>query len=343
MRAAVFHGPKQPLTIEEVPTPQAAHGEVLLKVAACGLCRTDLHYLHGTPTFKPPPLILGHEISGTVTAVGPGVESFKAGDKALVPPVFSCGHCAFCRAGRGTLCANQVMVGNHRDGGFAEFIAVPANQIFPFPPTVPLVEGCVISDAISTPYHAVVNRGEVRPGNTVAVFGCGGVGIGAIHIASLLGATVIAVDVIPGKLEIARRFGAAEAIDASKEADVPKAIRKLTGGGVDVAMEVIGNPKTIEQAFNAVRWGGRVVVVGYSDQNVTLSAGRPMYREIEVKGSLGCPLQDFPKLLELVRGGRLRAAEFVTHKFPLERVNEGLALLEKGDPSLIRAVVEVSR
>ncbi len=342
MKAAVFHGPKQPLAIEEVPTPVAGHGEVLLQVAACGLCRTDLHYLHGTPTFKAPPLILGHEISGTVAAVGSGVESFKPGDKTLVPPVFSCGHCAFCRAGRGTLCANQVMVGNHRDGGFAEFIAVPANQIFPFPANVPLVEGCVISDAVSTPYHAVVNRAEVKPGNTVAVFGCGGVGIGAIHIASLLGATVIAVDVIPGKLELARRFGASEAIDATREADVPKAIRKLTGGGADVAMEVIGNPRTIEQAFNAVRWGGRVVVVGYSDQNVTLNAGRLMYREIEVKGSLGCPLQDFPKLLELVRGGRLRVADLVTHKFPLEKINEGLALLDKGDPTLIRAVAVVS-
>jgi 6-hydroxycyclohex-1-ene-1-carbonyl-CoA dehydrogenase len=342
MKAAVFHGPGKPLAIEEVPTPVAGHGEVLLRVAACGICRTDLHYLHGTPTFKPPPLILGHEISGTVTAVGPGVESFKVGDKVLVPPVFSCGHCAFCRAGRGTLCTNQVMVGNHRDGGFAEYVAVPAHQIFPFPANVPLVEGCVISDAVSTPYHAVVNRGEVRPGNTVAVFGCGGVGIGAVHIASLLGATVIAVDVFPAKLEVARTFGATETIDASRETDVAKAIRKLTGGGVDVALEVIGNPKTIEQAFNAVRWGGRVVVVGFSDQNVTLSAGRLMFREIEVRGSLGCPLQDFPRLLELVRGGRLRVAELVTHKFPLERINEGLALLDKGDPTLIRAVAVVS-
>ncbi|OGS49667.1 MAG: hypothetical protein A3K65_09585 [Euryarchaeota archaeon RBG_16_68_12] len=342
MRAAVFHGPGKALAIEEVPTPVAGPGEVLLRVAACGICRTDLHYLHGTPTFKAPPLILGHEISGTIAAVGPGVEPFKAGDKALVPPVFSCGHCGFCRAGRGTLCTNQVMVGNHRDGGFAEFVAVPANQIFPFPANVPLVEGCVISDALSTPYHAVVNRAEVRPGSTVAVFGCGGVGIGAVHIAALLGATVIAVDVFPAKLELARTFGASMTIDASKETDVPKAIRKLTGGGADVAMEVIGNPKTIEQAFNAVRWGGRVVVVGFTDQNVTLNGGRLMFREIEVKGSLGCPLQDFPRLLELVKGGRLRGADLVTHKFPLERINEGLALLEKGDPTLIRAVAVVS-
>ena len=338
MKAAVFYEKGQPLKIEDVEVPKIEEDEVLVKVAACGLCRTDLHYLHGVPTFKKPPIILGHEISGTVDEVGAKVENFKKGDTVLIPPVFSCGHCQWCRQGRGTICTSQVMVGNHRDGGFAEFVSVPADSIFHLPSGVPLKEGSIISDAISTPYHAVVNRGKIKAGDTVAVFGCGGVGLSTVQMAGVVGASVIAIDIFDEKLEMAKNLGASETINAKGEEDVAKKIRKMSGGGVDVAMEVIGNPNTIQQAYNAVKWGGTVIVVGYTHKDVTLNAGRMMFREIEIKGSLGCGLQDFPKIIELVRTGKLKVEPLVTDEYPLDKINEGFEILDKGQATLVRSI-----
>ncbi len=338
MKAAVFHEKGQPLKIEDVPMPEVDDCDLLVKVAACGLCRTDLHYLHGVPTFKKPPIILGHEISGTVEDIGSAVEGAEKGDKVLIPPVFSCGECIMCRTGRGTLCTNQIMVGNHRDGGFAEYVAFPAAFAFKLPDEVPLQEGAIISDAISTPYHAVVNRAKVQAGDNVAIFGCGGVGLATVKMATLAGGNVIAVDIFDEKLEMAKKAGAVEVINAKKEEDVAKRVRRLTGVGADIAMEVIGNPTTIEQAFNSVRWGGRVVVVGYTHKDISLNAGKIMFREIEIKGSLGCGLQDFPRVIDLVKHGKMDVKELVTHKFKLDEINEGFALLEAGEPSLIRAI-----
>jgi len=338
LKAAVFYEKGQPLKLEDVEDPKIEEDEVLVKVAACGLCRTDIHYLHGVPTFKKPPIILGHEISGTIDKIGAKVENFKEGDTVLIPPVFSCGHCAWCREGRGTICTSQIMVGNHRDGGFAEYVSVPANSIFHLPANVPLKEACIISDAISTPYHAVVNRGKVKPGESVAIFGCGGVGLSTVQMAAVVGAGVIAIDIFDEKLQMARDLGASETINAKTEEDVAKKVRKLTGGGVDVAIEVIGNPTTIQQAYNAVKWGGTVVVVGYTHKDVTINAGRMMFREIEIKGSLGCGLQDFPKIIELVSTGKLKVEPLVTHQYPLDQINEGFEVLERGEATLIRSI-----
>jgi len=338
MKAAVFYEKGQPLKIEDVETPEAGPEELLIKVAACGLCRTDLHYLHGVPTFKKPPIILGHEISGTVEEIGERAERFSKDDRVLIPPVFSCGHCESCRSGRGTMCTNQIMVGNHRDGGFAEYITVPAHFVFKLPKNIPLKEGSIISDAISTPYHAVVNRAEVKPGNSVAIFGVGGVGLATVQMAAQAGGSVIAIDIFDEKLEMAMKLGAVHTINAKREEDVAKKVRKLTNGGAHIAMEVIGNPVTIQQAFHSVRWGGRVVVVGYTHKDVTLNAGRIMFREIDIRGSLGCGLQDFPKVIEMVRSGLIKVEPMVTHRYDLDDINEGFDLLEKGDPSLIRAI-----
>lgn len=335
MRAAVFHGTGE-LTVEEVERPERKEGEVVVKVVACGLCRTDLHYLHGVPTFKKPPLILGHEISGTVEESSP--DGPKVGQSVLVAPVIPCGHCEYCYRGRGTLCRQMEMLGNHRDGGFAEYVSAPPEAVFPLPPTVPLPEGCIVSDAISTPYHAVINRAEVKPGQTVAIFGCGGLGLPTVQMAALAGGRVIAVDVLPEKLRLAEEFGAWGTVDASKTENVPREIRRLSGGGVDVALEVIGNPATIAQAFHALKWGGRLVVVGYTDRDVSLSGAKLMFREMEVRGSLGCGLQDFPRVIDLVARGALQVEPMVSHRFPLEDINRGFDLLDAGDPDLIRGI-----
>lgn len=332
MRAALFHGPGNPLTIEDVETPKVDPGEALVKVAACGVCATDLHYLHGTPTFKKPPLILGHEVSGWIEAVAPDVTAFAPGETVLVPAVLSCGQCLNCRRGRDNLCERMVMPGNHADGGFAEFMKVPARTLVRLPEGLPVQESAVISDAVSTPFHAVRNRGHVQGGDTVAIFGCGGVGINAVQIAAALGATVIAVDIDPKKLTQARELGAAEALNP-KEGDVPKAIRKLTGGGVDVAFEIVGKPQVLDQAFGSVRAGGTLVTVGYSEETWNFAVHRLMFREMSVVGSLGCRSADYPTILQMVRQGKIRLGPVVGDRLPLEQINEALARLESGTVS----------
>ncbi len=336
MRAAVFHGEKE-LSIEDVEAPKPGPDEVLVRVAACGICRTDLHYLHGVPTFKEPPLILGHEISGRVEEAAPGGP--EVGQRVLIPPVIPCGVCEYCRQGRGTLCRKMIMLGNHRDGGFAELVAVPRSAVFPLPDAVPLEDGCIISDAISTPYHAVINRAEVKPGQTVAVFGCGGIGMATVQMAALAGARVVAVDLVEEKLHLAMNLGAAATVNPSEVEDPVKEVRRFGEGGVDVALEAIGNPVTVRQAFDALKWGGRLVVMGYTDKDVTLSGAKLMFREMEVRGSLGCGLQDFPKVIDLAARGLLKVKEMVSHRFSLDEINDGFRLLATGEPTLLRGVV----
>lgn len=338
MRAAVFTEPGVMPTVQEVPTPVAGPGQVLIKVAACGVCHTDLHYIeHGVPTVKPPPIILGHEASGTIAALGDGVEGLEVGTRVLAPAVVTCGTCTHCRNGRENICTSMVMFGNHVDGAYAEYFLAPAKDIFELPESVPLEEGAVIADAVSTPYHAVVNRGKVRPGDVVVVFGCGGVGINAIQIAVTCGARVVAVDITDKKLEWAKSFGAAECVNASEDPRVSKTIRSLTGGGADVVFEVIGRPETIESAFDCVRSGGRLVVVGYTDKPVSLSAAKIMFREIDVLGSLGCRCVDYPRIIQMCADGLVKVDEMVTHRFPLEDLEGAFAVMKSGES--LRSIV----
>jgi len=331
MKAAIFHGSGQPLTVEEVPTPSPAAEEVLIRVAACGVCHTDLHYLdHGTPTFKPPPMILGHEVSGTIEEVGSAVEGFALGDRVLAAAVLSCGVCEACRTGRENICANSVMLGNHTDGGYAEFMAVRAKDVFSLPEEIPLVEGSVIADAVTTPYHAVVNRGRVTPGDWVVVVGCGGVGLNVVQMASAVGARVVAVDIAPAKLEWAAKLGAVHTIDSGSVDRVDKEVRRLTGGGADVAFEVVGKAATQETALACLATGARLVLVGYSPEKMSLNAGRVMFREMEIVGSLGCRPVDYPRVIELVRQGRVRVEELVTQRHSLDDIADAFDAARAG-------------
>jgi 6-hydroxycyclohex-1-ene-1-carbonyl-CoA dehydrogenase len=340
MKAAVFLGPNQPLKLDSWLTPTIKPYEVLVKVSACGVCHTDLHYIdHGVPTFKKPPLVLGHEPSGTVAQVGNEVTNLKEGDRVLLPAVLTCGTCEYCRTGRENICQTMVMFGNNVDGAYAEYVAAPAKDVFHLPSEIPLEEGCIIADAISTPYHAVKNRGEVRGGDAVVVVGCGGVGINVVQVAAAFGGIVIAVDVSDKKLAWAKTFGATHTVNPTKVENVVKEIKKLTGGGADVAFEVIGKPQTIETAFGTLRKGGRLVVVGYSAEDIKLSAAKIMYFEMDVRGSLGCRPVDYPRLIELCRIGKIKVKELVTQKFPLERINEAFDLLRSHDENALRSIV----
>ena len=338
MKAAVFKGPGRPLVVEDRPLPRPGLGEVLVKVAACGVCHTDLHYLdHGVKTFREPPLVLGHEPSGTVDLCGPGASLFQKGDRVLLPAVVTCGRCRACRLGRENICEGMRMFGNHLDGAYAEFVAAPEKDLFRLPESVPLEEGSIIADALSTPYHAVVRRGEVRAGDQVAVYGCGGVGMNVVQIAAASGARVVAVDLSEEKLEMARRFGAAEVVHPPSAGDAARAVRKMTDGGADAAFEAIGLPATIRQAFDSVRPGGRLVVVGFASEEVPLAMARVMFREIAVLGSLGCRPVDYPPLIRMVADGRLKVKEMVTRRFPLEGIGEAFDLLRRGQA--LRSIV----
>lgn len=334
MKAAVFYEPNEPLKIEEVETPKIGPHEILVKIAACGVCNTDLHYIeHGVPTFKKPPIILGHEPSGIVEEAGAEVKNFKPGDRVIIPPVFSCGYCDNCRLGRENICFNMVMLGNHIDGAFAEYTKVPAKDCQYLPEELPIQESSIIADAISTPYHAVKNRAQVRPGDSVVVFGCGGVGINVVQVAAATGASVIGVDILDNKLEMAKKLGAQHTINATdmEDKELLKEIRSLTGGGADVAIEAIGNPKTIELASSCVKAGGLHCQVGYTHHNVSINAGRLMFREIEIKGSLGCRPVDYPKIIEMVKMGKIQLEPVVTHKFKLEEIEQAFNLMRKGE------------
>jgi threonine dehydrogenase-like Zn-dependent dehydrogenase len=229
------------------------------------------------------------------------------------------------------------MLGNHVDGGFAEYVVVPARDVFRLPDEVPLVEGAIIADAVTTPFHAVVRRGRVAPGDWVAVFGCGGIGLSLVQIAAAAGARLIAVDVKDAKLDAAKRFGASVVFNAATTPKLDREIRAASSGGADVAFEAVGKAATQEAAFNSVRTGGRLVLVGYSPDTMALNAGRVMFRELEVLGSLGCRPVDYPRAIELVREGKVRLGELVTHRFPLEQIAVALDVLRGGDA--IRIVV----
>jgi propanol-preferring alcohol dehydrogenase len=331
MKAAIFEKPNAPLTIGEWPTPQPGPGEILVKVAACGVCHTDLHYIdHGVPTFKKPPLILGHEAAGIVAGVGAGVRDRKEGDRVLLPAVLTCGQCFNCRTGRENICVNMKMFGNDVDGAYAEYVLAPAKDTFILPEAIPLIEGSIIADAVSTPYHAVKNRGQVRGGDKVIVFGCGGIGLNIVQVATAFGASVIAVDLKEDKLAAAKTLGAVATINPEKVERIDKEVRKLTGAGADIAFEAIGNSKTIAAAFGCVRNGGRLVVVGYTNHDITINAGRIMYREMEIVGSLGCRPVDYPPLIEMAAAGRVKVKELVSHRFGLDNINDAFDQLRAG-------------
>ena len=293
----------------------------------------------GVPTAKKPPIILGHESAGIVSEIGSEVTGVKPGASVLMGNIISCGVCRYCREGRDNICLNWSMLGNHIDGAYAEYIKVPARNAYPLPAEIPPEEGCIIADAVSTPFHAVKNRSGLKLGDTAAIFGCGGLGMNCIQIASAMGVSVIGIDfnipVVTGssktKLEMARELGAVETIDAQEGKNVVKTIRRLTGGGVDVAFEMIGRPETIRQAHESLRPGGRLVVVGFSPKDASFSAGRSMVKELDIVGSCSCRSADIPRIIELVRRGRINVKSLITRTFPLSEVHQALDVVRSGE------------
>lgn len=320
----------EPLTSVEVPDPEPGPGQVVIAVRAAGICRSDVHYRSGT---RPPPglpLIPGHEVAGIVEAVGAGVEDARVGDRVCLHYLVTCGSCEACHRGAEQFCVSGQMLGLDRPGGYAERILVPARNAFVVPDSVPLQVAAVMMCSTSTAYHAL-QRGRLAVGDTVAVFGAGGLGMSAIRLAFLLGAfEVFAVDVNPVKLAAATTGGAIPVNGA--EGDAVEQIRDFTGGrGVDVALELVGSPEVMRQAVASLAGSGRAVAVGITNSTFGLDPFNDLVRrEAEILGSADHLASEIVILLEMARRGSLQLDEVVSNTVPLEEgpVNAALDRLE---------------
>ncbi|NQV93645.1 MAG: Zn-dependent alcohol dehydrogenase [Sphingomonadales bacterium] len=362
-RAAILFEPGKKLEIREVTVQDPGPGEVRVKLVASGVCHTDLHVMTGDLN-APLPAILGHEGAGIVHDVGPGVTSVKPGDHVILLWRLSCGECEYCSGSRPALCpegtevrgSGRLLDGTSRfslDGqeikhfagvsAFSNYTVLPEKAALKIPDDLPLELAALMGCAVITGVGAAVNAAQVKPGSTVAVFGAGGIGVNVVQGAVLAGArTVIAVDRFDSRLEQARLFGATHTVNAS-DSDAVEAIRHLTGGrGVDYAFEAVGLPSIVQQAFNCLAKRGVAMVVGIppTASEVTVSSSALVYEERVLTGSLygsAAPKIDIPKMIDMYRSGGLKLDELLTHRFPIEEINEAYDALKSGET--LRSVV----
>lgn len=347
MRAAVWEGPGKPLRIRTIPRPQPAVGEVRIRVAACGVCHSDLHVLRGEVAF-PAPAVMGHEVSGVIDAVGEGVPSFAPGDRVVGSFIMPCGTCWQCARNRDDLCetffAENRLQGNLLDGtsrlttaegerlsmysmgGMAEYAIIPDTAITRVPESLPLEEAAVLGCAGMTAYGAIRAAERVGPGVAVAVVAVGGVGSSIIQIAKHLGAhPIIAIDVDETKLSGARVIGADHTIDGRDPRLNEIVLEATEGRGVEVAFEALGRPQTLEQGLSLLAAGGRLVAVGIADRDAAMSVPITglVRRAQSIVGSFGgSPQRELPVVVALAADGGFDLAEAVSARYSLDQVQE---------------------
>jgi S-(hydroxymethyl)glutathione dehydrogenase/alcohol dehydrogenase len=355
MRAAVLREVGKPMQIEDVTIADPKPGEALVKIIGTGVCHSDYHVIKGEWASQFP-IVLGHEASGIVEAVGEGVTQAKPGDHVVLSFAPNCGQCPCCVAGQPHLCSGYAHVppGGLLDGtsrlsvgdetvymfgkmaSFAEYSVVAGASLIPIRKDAPLAKAALVGCAVMTGVGAALNTARIEAGSTVMVVGCGGVGLNCIQGARLASASrIIAVDVADDKLEFARKFGATDVVNSMRD-DPVAAVRELTGGyGVDYALEAIGLQITIEQCYHAVRRGGTAVVVGMAPDGVKASIPARAIAGSE-KTLKGCfygstrPRIDMPRLVDFYMDGRLLLDELVTRTYPLEQINEAFDDLGRG-------------
>jgi 2-desacetyl-2-hydroxyethyl bacteriochlorophyllide A dehydrogenase len=317
MRAVRLRAPGERLRDEELPDPSPAAGEVLVEIRAAGICHTDAHY-RKDPGRVRLPLTPGHEIAGVVVEKAPGVESPLAGERVAVHYLVGCGVCRHCRAGAERFCARGEMIGKERDGGYAELIAVPAENAVPVPDAVSFEEAAIMMCSSATALHAL-RLAEVRPGESVLISGFGGLGVSAVQLAGVLGAgAVIVADVVPGKLAAARDFGA-HPLDASGPA-FAEAIAAATGGrGPDVALDFAGTPASRTAALRSLAPGGRLVIVALDARPFSFDPYRDLLgKERRIIGCSDHTRGDLNDLMELAAAGSIDPSRAITRSVPLE-------------------------
>lgn len=334
MRAVRYDAFGQEPYVTQVPLPRAEPGGVVIAVGATGVCRSDWHAWQGhDDDIRDLPHTPGHEFAGVVHEVGAGVERVAVGDRVVVPFVCGCGTCEVCRAGLSQVCPRQWQPGFSGPGSFAEYVAVPwaDHNVVPLPEEIGLDVAAGLGCRFATAYRGVVDVAGVAPGETVAVLGCGGVGLAAVMIAASRGARVVAVDVSPAALELAAAVGADAVVDAGAE-DVAEQVRALVPGGVDVAVDALGSLATAAAATSCLAVRGRHLQLGLLPPAVVGDrATVPMHtviaRELQVLGSHGMPAADYPRMLEDVVSGRLQPHRFLGRTISLEQAPAALAAL----------------
>lgn len=326
MKAAVVNEFQKKLEVKEVAVPEVGYGEVLVKIKTCGVCHTDLHAAHGDWPVKPKlPLIPGHEGVGVVAKLGEGVTSLKLGDRVGVPWLFSaCGECDYCLSGWETLCEKQLNGGYSADGAYAEYCVAPAAYVARIPDGLSDVDAAPILCAGVTTYKAL-KVANVKPGEWVAIYGIGGLGHVALQYAKAMGYHVVAVDIHPEKLELAKELGADVTVNSS-EVDPVEAIKKEVGG-VHGAISVAVTKKAFEQAYKSVRRGGSLVVVGLPNAELPIPIFDTVLNGVTVKGSIVGTRKDMQEALDFAARGKVRA---IIETQPLDKINEVFERMEKG-------------
>ncbi len=351
VKAAIFHGPHQDLTIEDVEIDKPMAREVLVRVVASGVCHSDLHFIEGLYQF-PAPAILGHEAAGVVEEVGDQVTDFKAGDHVIACLSVFCGNCDYCLTGQTHLCQSPAVRRSRDDppkltwngepvrqfanlSGYAEYMLVYENAIVKIRDDMPFEGAALIGCGVTTGVGAALNTAKVEPGSTVAVFGAGGVGLSVIQGARIAGARqIIAIDTVETKLATARELGATHVIDASSGDPVDKII-EMTDGGVDYSFEAIGLKMTAEQSFECIRRGGTATIVGMIPQGQKIELDGPSF--LQEKKIQGCSMGsnrfrvDMPRYIDFYMQGRLKLDEMVTRTGSLEDVNEAFRAMKAGE------------
>ena len=354
-KAAICREINQPVVVEEIEVESPRRGEVMIRLAACGVCHSDYSVTTGTIPF-PPPVVLGHEGAGIVIEVGEGVTEIAVGDAVVSSFVSMCGKCRYCQTGRPQLCdqaakaAYTLPDGTVRTkdrqgkplnifsgcGVMAEVATLHVDNTVKIAKDIPLDRAALVSCGVMTGVGAVVNTARVAPGSVTVVFGCGGVGLNAIQGCVIAGAAmIVAVDMSDAKLEMARQFGATHVLNAKTEENVVKAIRKMTGGGADYAFECVGYGEIAAQAYGCLRKGGTAVVVGVASQKdtTTLRTASLTFEEKTLTGSYfgsARPREDFPRLLALYRAKRLKLDELITRSYTIDEAPQAFADLAAG-------------
>lgn len=352
----------RPLKVGEVELEGPGQGEVLIEVSAAGLCHSDLSVIDGSRP-RPVPMVLGHEASGVVREVGPGVTDLKPGDHVVFSFVPLCGRCSYCAVGRPALCANGnaanvkgTLLGGairfrdakgeslyHHLGvsAFSRFTVSARESLIPIPPEFPLEKAALFGCAVLTGVGAVINTAKVEPGARVAVFGLGGIGLNVLLGARLVSALqIIAVDVVPTKLKLAKELGATHTLNAG-ESDVVAAVKDLTSGGADVAFEAVGDSQVLVQAYRATRRGGKTVTIGLAHPQKQFSIPQVslVAEERTILGSYmgsAVPQRDIPRLLQLNQAGKLPVEDLLSRQIKLDEINEAFDALHEG--SVVRQV-----
>jgi 2-desacetyl-2-hydroxyethyl bacteriochlorophyllide A dehydrogenase len=336
MKAIVLEEPGRAV-VKDVQEPWAGEDEVLLQVRMVGLCGSDLNSYRGRNPLVSYPRIPGHEISATV--VDPGShKDWETGTQVTMSPYKACGRCAACERGRPNACRDNETLGVQRDGALTELIAVPATKLFRA--NLSLKELCLV-EPLTVGFHAV-GRGRVTAADTVAVFGCGGVGLGAVAGAASRGARVIGIDLDDGKLEIARKAGAAEAIN-SKTDDVHVRLMELTNGrGPDVVIEAIGLPATYRSAVEVVAYAGRVVYIGWAKEEVAFETRPFVHKELDILGSRNAIPEDFRDVIQMLEAKRFPVDAAVTHVVPFEQTPKILEEWSRQPERFTKIMIAVS-